>query len=163
MTREAHSAAAVRPRDEEELDEAMQVFSRISESLLESYEALAERALRVDEELARTNLELENKVGELDGVKRHLEAVLRSLPTGVVVRDSGGRIVRVNDATVSILGVPAEELVGSRTHEALAGTHADGEPRELRRSDGTRLVLASRLSNVVDADGAVVGSVEILD
>ncbi|MCZ6597912.1 MAG: ATP-binding protein, partial [Planctomycetota bacterium] len=28
---------------------------------------------------------------------------------------------------------------------------------------GTRLVLASRLSNVVDADGAVVGSVEILD
>jgi len=152
------SAAAV-----EDVERAMQSFAHISDQLLAGYEALSARAEHVEAELCRTNVELEQKVRELDAVKRNLEAILHSLPTGVVVRDAEERIVRVNGAALAILGCSRDELLGKRAHAGLRGAEADGEAREIERSDGESVVVAARYSPIETTDGERAGSVEILD
>lgn len=57
MTGTVHIASA------QEIDQAMEVLSRISTDLMSSYTALAERAARVEEELRRANQELERLHG----------------------------------------------------------------------------------------------------
>jgi signal transduction histidine kinase len=146
-----------------ELDEVVRSFPAVLDGLRTSYEELEKRAVRVEDELCRTNSELEAKVRELDGLKRHLEAVLGSLPCGVVVRDADGAVVEGNAATLSLLGLSREELLEGGGDDALRGEEADGEPREVFTRDGRRLVLASSYSPVRHAGGEPFGSVEILE
>jgi signal transduction histidine kinase len=146
-----------------ELEEVVRSFPAMLETLRASYGELEERAGRVDRELCLANEELERKVHELDVVKRHLEAVLESLPCGVVVRDAAGSIQRINGAVQTLLGVESDELLGRLNHAGLQGEQGDGTPREMTLADGRRLVLASRFSEVSLSDGSIDGSVEILD
>jgi len=141
---------------DEGLEAAMRALSSISATLSESYSALEARTQRIERELER-------RLAELDAVHRHLTAVLDALPSGVVVRDAEGRVVRVNAATERILGAAADELVGERAHPALDGEGArelahGWLERELERADGERRVVASRRSPVPEH-----GSVEILE
>ena len=71
------------------IEDALRSYTEVSASLLASYNALEARARNVEQELAVTNRALEAKVAELD-------AVLASLPVGVVVRDAEGRVTRAN-------------------------------------------------------------------
>lgn len=152
-----------RPEGAGELEEALRVVPGVLERLRRGYAEIEARAERVERELVLTNAELERKVDQLDALKRHLEAVLESLPNGVIERDPQGRIVRVNAAVQRILGLPTGELVGRREHPHLPEPAADGQPREVARADGERLVLASHYASVLRADGTAAGSVEILD
>ncbi len=135
------------------VDEAMQALSRVGSDLLESYGALERRAERVEEELCRTNAELERKLVELT-------AILEALPTGVLVRDADRRVIRTNDAAREILGAPA--LEGDRDHALLDGVddHDKWCERDLVREDGHRLVLASRTQLI---ERGATGSVQILE
>ena len=144
------------------MDELVRSFPMILDRLRTSYEELEARASHVEEELCRSNEKLENKVDELDRLKRHLEAVLESLPCGVVVRDASGVLVDVNAAAQSILGADVTEL-RKHGHDALRGKISDGEPHEVIAKDGRRLVVASHFSPVRDSNGELGGSVEILD
>ncbi|HVS10197.1 MAG TPA: ATP-binding protein [Planctomycetota bacterium] len=161
-----------------ELEQAMRSLSAVGLQLAGSYEALERRAQRVEDELCR-------KLEELDAVTRHLEAILEALPTGVLVRDAGGKIVRANRAALAITALEAGELIGRRSHPLLeAGQGQGAQPnggwleREVARADGRRLVLASRRSPIHsgnpghqgprdggagDAGRSPAGSVEILD
>ena len=131
-----------------ELDQVMETFSTISESLVHSYEALTERARPVEEELGRTY--------------RHLEAVLQALPTGVIVRDSAGEVVRVNDAALSILGVGQTELRAGSIPFAPEQSDDTTAIHDLERR-GERQVLATRRSEILGADGEALGTVEVVD
>jgi len=132
-----------RPHAAAEVEEAMRALSRVGGELLESYEALERRAQRVEHELERTNAELER--------------ILDSLPTGVIVRDAAGKVVRTNGAVEVILGDGVEALP-----EELASA-GEWRERDFTRRDGRRLVLAARRSPIVDPDVGEVGSVTILD
>ncbi len=144
------------PLDTEELRRAVLEFPIVLERLQKSYSELEVRAQHVEDELCR-------KVEELDEVRSHLEAVLESLPCGVVVRNADGGIVRVNAAAEALLGCSEERLQALGDHEALEGANADGEPREVLGARGQRQVLASHSSSVHRASGEVDGSVEILE
>lgn len=146
-----------------DIEEALRVVPGVLERLGKSYGELEARAQRVERELVLTNEELHRKVAQLDALKRHLEAVLESLPNGVIERDASGSIVRVNRAAQRLLGVGADELTGRRDDPSLPPQAADGRPRELTRADGERLVVASHYATVHLAGGKVAGSVEILD
>ena len=137
------------PESPGDLERAMSSFTEISESLVRGYGELAERAERVEQELCRAN--------------EALEAILRALPTGVVVRDSSGRISRVNDAALEILGTSAGDVLGQAEAGPLSSARADGIPREFIGRDQRRIVLSTRNSPILDAGGAVTGSVQILD
>ena len=134
------------------IDDLVQTLPALLDDLRRSYSELEERALYVEEELAQTN--------------RHLEAVLESLPCGVVVRDADGGIVRTNGAVERILGLERNELVGATQgvdHPGLLGSQASDDPREIRRPDGERRVVANRYSTVRTESGELAGSVEIVD
>jgi len=148
------------------LDDIVQTLPVLLDDLRRRYDELEKRALYVEEELSRTNHELEERVGELNGLKRHLEAVLESLPCGVVVRDAEGCIVRTNEAVERILGLDRTELLGATQgsgHRGLMSSAASDEPHEIRRPDGQRRVVANRYSTVKAESGELVGSVEIVD
>jgi signal transduction histidine kinase len=135
--------------------EVVRSLSAISQELLSSYDKLARRAERVEHELVVANEELARKVAELD-------AILAALPSGVVVRDESGRIVRANQSACAILGASEASLVAAGAHAHLSGRQASGECREVE-VEGRRRVLASRWSEIRDAHGAQRGSVEIVD
>ena len=136
-------------------DEVVRSLAQISQELLASYEKLALRAERVENELVVANEALAKKVAEVD-------AILAALPCGVVVRDAEGRIVRANQSACAILGAGEAELVEAGFHPSLAGRGASGESREIEIG-GARRVVASRWSEVRDAHGVEQGSVEIVD
>lgn len=150
-------------RHDASLSELVGTLAGISDHLLASYSQLAARAERVEKDLVRANQELAAKVAELDATNCRLEAILQALPTGVVVRDADGRIARVNSAACAILDASAESLIGRASHAHSTDERADGAPCDVRKSDGRRLVLATRRSKVVSRAGEDVGSVEILD
>ena len=124
-----------------ELAEALQALSSISENLLASYATLSARAERIARELAATN--------------EQLEAVLRALPTGVVVRDASGSILRANPTACAILGASEPELV--------AAGGAACQAREFLQADGTPRLVERRRSPIHAEGGGSAGSVEILD
>jgi signal transduction histidine kinase len=132
-----------------ELADALQALSSISENLLASYATLSARAERIARELAATN--------------EQLEAVLRALPTGVVVRDAAGSILRANPTACAILGSSEPELVAAGGHALLAQGGDACRTREFLRPDGTPRLVEQRCSPIRAADGGRAGSVEILD
>ena len=143
-----------------DLEEVVRTLPDILARLRTSYDELEERATRVESELSEANRELAGKVRELDELRAHLEAVLESLPCGVVVRDAEGHVVRSNRLVSELLGCDGDEL---GTHPALVEDTADGTPREHRLEDGRRLALAHLRRPVRRSDGSVEGSVEIVD
>ena len=138
------------------LGEMVESLSNISSDLLQSYERLAARAERVDQELCRTNLELEAKVAEV-------EAILETLPVGVVVRDASGAVVRVNGALCQILGLDGTSLLGEPAADLLPRHDPDAHTVEHQDKEGRTRVLASSASNIISENGAHNGSIEVFD
>ncbi|MEE8467504.1 MAG: histidine kinase dimerization/phospho-acceptor domain-containing protein, partial [Planctomycetota bacterium] len=132
-----------------DVEGAICAFTKVLAELQESHADLAARAERVEAELSRTNEEL--------------AAILSSLPTGVVVRDAQGHVVRVNEAALAILDCPREALLGQTDWPGLEGSRASGETHAFVREDGKHIALQNRHSTVRRPDGVETGSVEILD
>ncbi len=148
-----------------DLERAMRELESLGASLTTSYRSLEERARRVEQELAVANRELARKVAELDEVKAGLEAVLAALPTGVLVRDADGRIVRANAAALAVLGADESAVLGRASTE-FDGHSDEWTEHEMVYPDGSRRIVASRRSVVardLRAGGEPTGTVEILD
>jgi len=148
----------------EKIESAMRSFSEISSNLLKSYSKLEARAERVEHKLAVANRTLESKVLELDEVTRNLEAILAALPTGVVVRDADGAIVRINDAAAVALGLSTQQkdrAIGSPDIEVLKTARAAKGAVVL--ANGSARVLDLRSSMVRNDQGRSTGTVEIID
>jgi len=137
------------------VESAMRSFSEISANLLASYNSLEARAQHVEEKLAVTNRALEAKVAELD-------AVLASLPVGVIVRDAAGRVTRVNETLADTLGLHAGALLGSTEVDLLDEVEAS-EDGHVVTPDGRALVLDVKRSVVRSTTGRALGTVEIID
>ena len=95
-------------------------------------------------------------------MKCHLESVLTSIPTGVVVYSADGQVQAANRAALEILGTQESEIIGAREWNGLAGHGADGEPNEVLCDDGETRVLARRYSTVV-RDHQATGAVEVIE
>jgi signal transduction histidine kinase len=132
-----------------ELADALSTLASISQDLRSSYAALAARAERIERELAATN--------------EQLEAVLRALPTGIVVRDAQGRILRANPSACTILDASEPALVAAGAHPLLLGRPGASRTHEIAQPDGSLRLLEQRCSPVGGPDGGSAGSVEILD
>jgi PAS domain S-box-containing protein len=59
--------------------------------------------------------------------REYLDAIVRALPTGLLVQDAGGRIVDANLKAEQLLGLPREALIG-RTGPDWAAVGEDGSP-----------------------------------
>ena len=145
------------PAESPEMNETLARFALISEGLVDSYQTLAERADRIQQEL-------DAKLEELAEVSGRLEAVLEALPSGVVVRDVDGHCERVNAAAPQLLGCTPEEVPELLEQRIQANANGDSQPLRLDCEDARgRRVLAWRRAQVHGAGGRPAGSVEVFD
>ncbi len=144
------------------VEDAIASFTAVLEDLQVSHARLEQRAAHMEAELCAANTELAAKVEELDEVKCHLESVLTSIPTGVVVYDAEGKVQAANQAALEILGASEPEILGATQWNGLAGQDASGEPVEVLCADGETRVLAHRYSTVTRSE-VISGAVEVIE
>ncbi len=162
-------AACTEPRD---LMRAFQAFSEVANRLNAAYDGLRQSAAKLDRELADANRRLEEKVAQLENLSGSLAAVLRAIPSGVVVAATDGTLLMVNPAAERLLERSVHELVG---RPASSIVDRAGNPL-LRLPDGpspiaervmtpgaeARIVDGAVLT-VDDAAGNALGLVEVMN
>jgi len=108
-------------------------------------------------------------------------AIVAELQEGVIVIDTGARVVLANDAVAELFGLPARELSGRplsslpvdvldargrlvpdkrmALNRALRGEEVTGDVVRLVRRDGTLLWVEMHANPLTDDDGAIYGAV----
>lgn len=134
-----------------DLDDATHMLVAITQRLEGAYEALEQRAQRVEAELERTN--------------RELAAILDALPTGVIVRDGSSAVVRSNRAATELLGAAHTALAGSAALAALESAPGETVSVSLTGPDGQIVErrLHSRAANVIGQASEPIGTLVIVD
>jgi two-component system nitrogen regulation sensor histidine kinase NtrY len=164
MTESLLRTEALLPRDFSELAALRDAFFRFAQSataLSDAYRELEARTARVEGELARANASL--------------RAIFESIPSGVIARDSQGRVTAVNRAAEAILGIDAaklfeqpsarETLRDARGDFLLAAAPAPISPETTERTielgNGRRLVLLWTRTALPAPGGGAPGSLEV--
>ncbi len=92
------------------LAEAFQLFSKESNRLNESYQALKKRFENVNLDLETSNLELRKNIKELKSVSAYLANILKNTNQGILFIDTSGLIITHNQAALKILEKKESEL-----------------------------------------------------
>jgi len=128
-------------------------------------------------EVARLAEELYERQGELLREKQKLEAILESIADGVFTVDGDWRVASFNRAAEEITGFSRKEVAGLpcervfqsstcrgmcplRRAFAIGGPVYDVEV-EITRKDGRRVPISVSAAPLRDADGVVIGGVEV--
>ncbi|MCP5022269.1 MAG: PAS domain-containing protein [bacterium] len=148
--------------DQQDLLTYLGRFQSVLAELQESHARLESKAKRMEIELEASNLSLEVQVAESERANQFLEAILSSLPTGVIVRNAEQCIVRTNSAAQNILGMGDDELLNecARLPLAIAEDASDWIPYS--SPCGVERTLTLNASEVRDSKGNTLGTVEIL-
>lgn len=109
------------PEERELLQAAFKSFDEAAHTLQQSYSALTARVEQMDVELAQSNEALRRQLGHNEAMRVHLDGILESLSTGVLVMDDCGTISRSNRAAETLLGATDAELRNRRAVDVLTG------------------------------------------
>ncbi len=115
------NAVTRHPEERELLHAAFRSFDEAAQTLQRSYGTLTARVEQMDLELAQSNEALRRQLGDNEAMRMHLDGVLESLSTGVLVTDDCGTISRSNRAAETLLGATDAELRNRRATDVLAG------------------------------------------
>ena len=112
-------------------------------------------------------------------IKNYNEAVLQSTSNGIVTLDADGALVTANEAALTLMGYPREELVGRAASELFGGsnpwimenlarTQASGETAlavdaDLARGDGGISTVNLTAMPLIDANSERIGSMLVLE
>lgn len=106
--------------ERELLHAAFRSFDEAAQTLQQSYHALTARVEQMDVELAQSNAALRRQLSENEAMQAHLNGILESLSTGVLVVDDREVIARSNHAAEAILGLTDATLRDCVAAEVLA-------------------------------------------
>ena len=115
------SATTRGPEERELLHAAFRSFDEAAQTLQQSYSALTTRVEQMDLELAQSNEALRRQLGDNEAMRIHLDGILESLSTGVLVMDDCETITRSNRAAQALLDATDDELRNCRASDILAG------------------------------------------
>jgi two-component system sensor histidine kinase FlrB len=115
------NATTRQPEEQELLHAAFRSFDEAAHTLQQSYSALTARVEQMDLELAQSNEALRRQLCDNEAMRVHLDGILESLSTGVLVVDDCGTISRSNRAAEALLGATDAELRNRHASEVLAG------------------------------------------
>ncbi|MDK2744056.1 MAG: ATP-binding protein [Nitrospira sp. BO4] len=151
------SVTTGRPEERELLCAAFKSFDEAAHTLQQSYHALTARVEQMDVELAHSNEALRRQLGQNEAMRVHLDGILESLSTGVLVVDDSEIISRSNRAAGALLGATDAELRNRRASDVLAraGLSVCDRPQRI----GQALVSISRVplhNDSGDASGHLV-------
>lgn len=108
------------PEDRDLLRAAFRSFDQAAKTLQVSYDALTDRVNQMDLELARSNDALRQQLAENEAMRAHVDGILESLSTGVLVVNEADVISRSNRAAALLLHETGEALRGRSATEVLA-------------------------------------------
>ncbi len=148
--------------DQQDLLTYLGRFQSVLAELQESHARLESKAKRMEVELEASNNSLETQIAESERANQFLEAILASLPTGVVVRDAEQHIVRTNLAARNILGMSDAELLDDSTPLPLTAAKDASDWIPYCTPCGTERTLTLNASEVRDSKGNALGTVEII-
>lgn len=94
------------------LQAAFASFDQAAQTLQQSYTALTSRVEQMDLELAQSNEALRAQLRENEAMRSHLDGILESLATGVLVLDDRGAVTRGNRSAWRLLGARDTEMRG---------------------------------------------------
>lgn len=106
--------------EQDVLRAAFHSFDQAAQTLQRSYCALTARVEQMDLELAHSNDALRRQLSDNEAMRAHLDGILESLSTGVLVLDNSGVIVRSNAPAAHLLGITTTELCGRRVTDVLS-------------------------------------------
>lgn len=115
------SATTRGPEERELLHAAFRSFDEAAQTLQQSYCALTTRVEQMDLELAQSNEALRRQLCDNEAMRVHLDGILESLSTGVLVLDDCETITRSNRAAKALLDATDDELRNRRASDILAG------------------------------------------
>jgi signal transduction histidine kinase len=98
------------------LEAAFHSFDQAAHTLQQSYSTLTARVEQMDLELTQSNEALRRQLHVNEAMRMHLDGILESLSTGVLVLDETGLITRSNRTAVRLLGRDESHVRGR--HEA---------------------------------------------
>lgn len=98
------------------LQAAFHSFDQAAHTLQQSYGTLTARVEQMDLELTQRNDALREQLRVNEAMRMHLDGILESLSTGVLVLDDAGAITRSNMSAARLLGLTDADLRGR--HEA---------------------------------------------
>jgi signal transduction histidine kinase len=153
------------------LQESFESFNTSTRRLQEAFSNLELKFENLNRELEQKNRRLEGILAEKEEVRTHLETILESLTTGVVVTDLSGRITMMNGCAGTLTGMDPGASVedisdlfsGSVDVEKILPDRVS--LRDLRGKRTMRLgdrVLEVLTSPVVTKEGDRTGTVHIL-
>lgn len=145
--------------DAAEVETAIHAFTGLITELQASHRALESRAQRMEAELCAANDQLASKVRQLDVMRRHQEAILLALPTGVVEREPNGRVRRINAAARELLGLDQGDPLESLS---LAVDQPEGL-LPIVDAKGVQRTLDLRKAVVRSEDGSATTQLQILE
>ena len=131
------------PRDTQDLQQAHDLFSRMSEQLQESQGLLEQQVAQLKAELAEVSAQRTRELAEKACLAGRLQNLLDLLPGGVVVLDGRGVVREANPAARELLGEPLE---GQLWRELIRDRFAprDDDYHEVSLRSGRRVSLATR-------------------
>jgi PAS domain S-box-containing protein len=138
------------------------------QDLLEAYSRLLQRVAVLERDLARANSELRDNNADLSRKNATLEAVIESVPAGVVVADEAGRITYCNSQAAKTFGIEKSELLSKRLKDvrnARGNMLCEGRQgeREMEMADGTIRTIARKRSAALTPSGVRVGTVDLVE
>jgi len=110
MSKDSPADVDLQGKEIGDLTRAFQLFSKEMGKLERSYAALKR-------EFEEKNLELQSKVSELDTTTNYLRGILGNMAQGILFIEGTGEITTYNDFAATILGLPADEVLGHPYHD----------------------------------------------
>ncbi|WP_193072787.1 sensor histidine kinase [Pseudomonas sp. FME51] len=130
-------------QDREKLEQAHDLFSRMSDQLRESHGLLEQQVDQLQAQLAEVNAQRTRELAEKACLAGRLQNLLDLLPGGVIVLDGRGVVREANPAARELLGEPLE---GQLWRELIRDRFAprDDDYHEVSLRSGRRVSLATR-------------------
>lgn len=130
----------------EELEQSLELFTRMSDRLGESQQLLHRRVAELKDQLAETTAQRLHEFDEKERLANRLQSLLDLLPGGVIVIDAHGVVREANPVALELLGGPLE---GVLWREVIARSFAPrrDDGHEISLKDGRRVSIATRSLN----------------
>lgn len=134
---------ATAPQSTQELQQAHELFSRMSEQLRTSQGLLEQQVAQLKAELAEVSAQRTRELAEKARLADRLQKLLDLLPGGVIVLDGRGIVREANPVARELLGEPLE---GQLWRELIRDRFAprDDDYHEVSLRTGRRVSLATR-------------------
>jgi len=155
---------------------ALDSFNATLSDLGSSYQELMERIRELNTQISEKNQQLEENFYEANRLRRFLNAILNSIADGVVVIDTGGKIVLFNRSAENLTDFSGEEVIGklytkvfgkhvserfSPLYTLTSGVSLLSEEKEIVTKSGKHLPVRYSTSLVTDSQERTLGAVEV--